>query len=315
MSVEGAIIARERPHMLVSMAKELISEELSKGCRPDISDRPVSLEPNFTPLWALRYDQTAPQGSIFIQENPISRNDLARLQVWISPDHKFDWTRSELFIKQLSRLNHRVVFEVTGNKKNVSISFLVDRQDLRTVIDAFHGAFELCEITTGFKSPLNNLTGYKWIDIRFEDHFPHPPYSHLLTRPPELKISPLTMLMSTISKIEPPAIGLYQLVFHHVNPAYNWNRNIQILLDLEYNIKLQSGFQALHRYAQQSPSGDLRQMSWEVENKAHNDKPFYFAAFRLAVVGAGFDGKNLLASMSSFAALFQHGGSPARIYN
>jgi hypothetical protein len=51
-------------------------------------------------------------------------------------------------------------------------------------------------------------------------------------------------------------------------------------------------------------------MSWEVENKAHNDKPFYFAAFRLAVAGASAASQDILASLSSFAALFQHGGRP-----
>ena len=44
------------------------------------------------------------------------------------------------------------------------------------------------------------------------------------------------------------------------------------------------------RYAQQAPSGDLKQMAFQVETKAHADKPFYAAAVRLALVGADGSG-------------------------
>ena len=56
------------------------------------------------------------------------------------------------------------------------------------------------------------------------------------------------------------------------------------------------GFQIPQRYAQQSPSGDLRQMAWEVENKAHNDKPFFAMALRVAVIGGDNNGQELLSS-------------------
>lgn len=34
------------------------------------------------------------------------------------------------------------------------------------------------------------------------------------------------------------------------------------------------------------PSGDLRHMATNTETKAHNDKPFFAAALRVAVIGA-----------------------------
>ncbi len=150
-----------------------------------------------------------------------------------------------------------------------------------------------------------------WKDIQFKDYYPPPPYSHLLTRPQELQISSLKSLITTISNIKAPVLGLYQALFQPAPPAHNWHRNAQILLDFEYNIKLQDGFHTPQRYAQQSPSGDLRQMAWEVENKAHNDKPFYFLAIRLVAIGASKDeGRDYLDALSTFAALYQHGGRP-----
>ena len=146
----------------------------------------------------------------------------------------------------------------------------------------------------------------------FRDYFPPPPYSHRLTCPHELKLSPFASLITAISTIEPPAIGLYQVIFQAVSPNNNWHRNIEILLDFEYTIKLQSGFDTPQRYFQQAPSGDLRQMAWEVENKAHNDKPFFAMALRFAVIGSEKNRIPYLDAISTVASLFQHGGRPLR---
>ena len=51
-------------------------------------------------------------------------------------------------------------------------------------------------------------------------------------------------------------------------------------------------------------------MAQEVESKAHNDKPFFVAALRTAVVGASDNGGEYLDSISTFTGLFQHGGRP-----
>ena len=75
-------------------------------------------------------------------------------------------------------------------------------------------------------------------------------------------------------------------------------------------IKLLSNTGHTQRYAQQAPSGALGQMAGDVETKAHNDKPFYAAVFRIAVVGAGDDKQNYLQSLRVFSSLFQHGGRP-----
>jgi Type IV secretion-system coupling protein DNA-binding domain len=310
LSVESALIAQAQPYMVAASAREIIRNEIRKGCTPEISLSPVSLEPPYIPLWAIKDHLTGCDQLTYTPETPASHKNLKRLQVWISPDQKFDWNLSELFIKHLQILKYRVAFELSGNNENVSISFLVHQQDLPIIMAAFQGEYDLCELTPMTFSPLSKLTATKWIDIKFRDYSPPPPYSHLLTRPQEFQISPLRSLITVLSNIKAPATGFYQAVFQPVPPVHNWHRNVKMLLDFEYNIKLQDGFHAPQRYAQQSPSGDLKQMAWEVENKAHNDKPLYFTAFRLGVINAGNQAEILLDALSTLAALYQHGGRP-----
>jgi hypothetical protein len=310
MSIETALIGQAHPFMVAARANALIREEQVKGCQPEISLVPVALEPHFQPLWNTNKDLNIGQGQPWILEDPPLRDELVRLQVWISPEHKFDWIRSELFIKQLQGISSRAGFEVVGNNKGITIALLSHRSDTPIITAAFRGQFEFCELTAMDDKVLSGPSGKEWADGVFRDYFPAPPYSHLLTRPSELQLSPLTSLITVMSAIEAPAIGLYQALFQAVRPKNNWHRNVQTLLDFEYTMKLMAGFQIPQRYAQQAPSGDLRQMAWEVENKAHNDKPFFAMAFRVAVIGGGEKGGNLLSSLSTFPSLFQHGGRP-----
>jgi hypothetical protein len=147
-------------------------------------------------------------------------------------------------------------------------------------------------------------------NIGFYEYFPPPPYYHLLTRPDELHTSPYEALVTAMANIPPPAMGLYQVLFQPVSAANNWHRNIEVLTDLEYMVKLLSNAGHTQRYAQQAPSGALGQMAGDVETKAHNDKPFYTAVFRVAVVGADDNRQSHLQSLRVFSSLFQHGGRP-----
>ena len=51
-------------------------------------------------------------------------------------------------------------------------------------------------------------------------------------------------------------------------------------------------------------------MGWEVESKAHNDKPLFAAVVRIALFGADRRRRWILHSLSTFMHLFQHGGRP-----
>ena len=312
MSFETALIGQAHPFMVTARAGALIREEQFKGCLPEISLVPLALEPYFQPLWNIKKDLDIGQGQPWVVEDPPPSDELVRLWVWISPEQKFDWIRSELFIKQLQGMSSRAGFEVAGNNQGITIHFLIHRSDAPIITAAFRGQFEFCELTALDERVLSSPTEKGWADGVFRDYFPAPPYSHLLTRPSELHLSPLASLITVMSLIEAPAIGFYQALFQAVQPKNNWHRNVQTLLDFEYTMKLMPGLQMAQRYAQQAPSGDLRQMAWEVENKAHNDKPFFAMAFRLAVIGAAQKGEDLLSSLSTFPSLFQHGGRPLK---
>jgi len=97
-------------------------------------------------------------------------------------------------------------------------------------------------------------------------------------------------------------------LFQPVNPTHNWHRNIEILMDLEYIVKLVANVGHFQRHAQQAPSGDLRQMAGEVETKAHNYKPFYATTLRVAVLSTESLTQEYMLSMAVFSSLFQHGG-------
>lgn len=310
MSVEEAIIARARPQILEAKLKKIVCEEANKGCSPEVKVTPVGLEPFYSPITHTPDLPAKNTENDFILEPLPQIKDLIRLQLWLSPEEKFNWLNSELFLKQLRSVSHRVAFEILGNSKKIQMRFLVHRRDLPIVQTAFQGQFERCELSNKLDDLFEGSGSELWKEVTFLDFFPPPPYSQLLTRPDELKVTTYLALVTALMEIEPPALGFFQALMQPVNPAHNWHRNVELLLDLEYAFKLLSGIQVPQRYLQQAPSGDLRQMSWEVGTKAHNDKPFYSVAIRLGVMPARENANYHLMALSTFINLFQHGGRP-----
>jgi hypothetical protein len=145
MSIEQALIAQAQPYMVETRLRSIVGKEIRKGCSPDLSKNTVSLEPFFEPLWKLGNRQDTGKEAIWTIEHPISREDLIRLQVWISPEHAFDWVHPERFIKQLQAVRYRIGFEVIGNRAGITLGFLLNQKDLPMIVAAFHGEFELCE--------------------------------------------------------------------------------------------------------------------------------------------------------------------------
>ena len=309
MSIEQALIAQAGPHMLKARLQAILGTEQEKGCRADLSVQTVALEPLFEPLVEYK-DLYNVGGQSHGVIEPLPRNEeLIRLQIWISPEQEFSWKRSELFLKQLFRTSNRLGFEIVGNGKNIIICIMCHRYDLPIVSAAFKGEFDRCELSQLKKDAFGRIPPDGWKNITFLDFFPPPPYSHLLTRPDELQSSPLESLIAAMNELPSNTMGIYQTLFQPVSAAHDWHGNVQLLLDMEYACKLFGGMQFPSRYAQQAPSGDLRQMSWDVENKAHNDKPFYAVALRVGVIGPR-QSDEPLRSLATFSSLFQHGGRP-----
>lgn len=310
MSIEEALLARARPHMLAERKRQVLFQEMSKGCRPEIAPMPVALEPVYWPLVGLRdiaADGAAPP---WVAEPPVPTDQLVRFKVWISPKQKCDWLRSELFIKPISQAGHRIVFEIIGNQHQVGLYFLCHQDDFSVVRQPFRGQFQLCELTPYPAHPLRGVPVADWDQMVFGEWFPPPPYSHLLTRPDELKRSTFATLITALAEIPAPAVGVYQVVFAPVSPAHNWHQNVETLLDIEYQVKLVSGVSDPGRYLQQAPSGQLNMMAGDVDHKAHSDKPFYATVLRIGLLDGREYAAPLLRGLAVVAGLIQHGGRP-----
>jgi hypothetical protein len=298
--------------MLAARARSIVREEVSKGCRPEIAPIPVELEPVFQPILGPR-DALRGDGPpiLWHPEEPLVTDELTRFRVWVSPQQLCDWTRSELMVKQLSSIRHRATWAIVGNKEQVSILVLCHRQDVPVVQTAILSQFERCALSAAAEfDPFGNVSPDSWQLARFCDFYPSPPYSHLLTGPDELQRSPYAALLTALTGLPAPAIGFCQVVFTPTDSDHNWHQNVEVLLDLEYRVKLIGGIANPARYPQQVPSGDLRQMSDAVETKAHNDKPFFAVALRIGVIDAGEAATQSLRSLTVMANLFQHGGRP-----
>lgn len=305
MSMEQAMLARARPQVMANKIHAALAMELSKGCRRELCPQPVDLEPPYLPIGTADVDDMP-----WILQPAVPRNQLLRLAVWLSPEQNCEWRRSELFLKQLCGIYYRAALELVGNCAGIGLRLLCHCQDEGVVHAAFASQFEQCRLSRLIKDPLQILPASAWQQADWLDFLPPPPYSHLLTQPNELQHSPLTGVFAALAQIPPPALGVYQILFAPVDPDHNWYANVQTAIDLEYASKLINPTASLLRAAQQTPSGDLRQMSMELGTKAHNDKPFFAVAFRLAVVGAGGQASGLLRALSLVSHLTQHGGRP-----
>lgn len=308
MSLGHALVTHAGPYMLAAKARALIEAEVNKGCEANILPKPVALEPVFNPITVPQDIMALKDRSTWMYENPPSMNELRRFQVWMSPDQPFKWNCLELFLKQLCSVSNRVGFEIIGNQETIAITLLCHKKDVPVVTTAFCGKLKLCKLSPLKTDLFFEIESQEWETVRFYDYFPGPPYSHLLTQPNELHTSSYECLITAMANIPAPQTGIYQVLFQPVNPVHNWHRNIEILMDLEYIVKLVANVGQFQRYAMQAPSGDLRQMAGQVETKAHNDKPLYAAAVRVAVIGNDSLIREYLQSLAVFISLFQHGG-------
>jgi hypothetical protein len=204
-----------------------------------------------------------------------------------------------------------MIVEVVGNRDGISIGLTCHREDLPIVLTAFEGTIEHCMLTPLEETTFDRVSAPAWSAMRLRDYYPEPPYHHLLTRPEELQACPYEGLIAALLRLEPPAVGLYQVLFQPVSPDHAWHLNVQLLTDWEYLGRQVQNQGIVQRYAQSIPSEELHHTADKLESKAHNDKPFFAVAVRIAVAGST-DPSGDIRSLTTFANLFQHGGQALR---
>jgi len=237
VSIEKALLAQARGPALVTKARAILRAEVIKGCQPEIAPRPISLEPVYQPMVQTTETPTMGDPTEWLFETPAPLQDIVRLQVWVSPEQRCDWNRSERFLKQLYPVKRRIGLEIVGNRELIEVLLLCHCDDLPVVQTAFYGEFERCELTPARCASLAALPSGEAGPV-FQDFLPPPPYSHLLTQPDELHLSPYGPIMTGLANLDPPTLGLYQVLIQPVSPGHNWHHNVQRLLDLEFAIKL-----------------------------------------------------------------------------
>jgi hypothetical protein len=311
MPIDRQMLPQIHSSMLAAKARIIFDKERTKGCLPEISSTPVELEPPFQALVDpedLLYVAEQPP---FIPTTPPSEEDWIRLKIWVPPGQECDWLRNELVVKQFVALKHRITFEITGNRDGISLAHLCHKEDEPVVRAATCGFFPDCEFSVCHEHPLDVLPESAWQRAVFDDFYTPPPYSHLLTRPTELKLSPLESLVNGLSILIPPSVGVYQVVVQPTAHNHAWSCNVELLIDLEYLMKLHSGHPVQQRFTQQAPSGQLNNMASDVETKSHPDKPFFCAAVRVGLLGnTNGSPSNTLRALTPFMNLFQHGKRP-----
>jgi len=303
MIVDRAVLARSSAFMLKKVGSDFLQHHAGYGCDATLWPQAVALEPEYVPLGSAQDKAT---GVVTYHPAP----PLQRLSIWISAGHVFTWERAELFIQQLSALKALAGFEIKGNSKKIALNLLCTEHDRPIVETAFTGRLKNCRLShDAFEKPSCGHTD----QVALRDYYPAPPFYKLLTRNDELKITPFEVLVSALARIEPPAVGIYQVVFKPVEPEHNWHETIKLLFDMEYSVKLADNPGLAVRYLQQKPSAPLNTMATSSECKAHNDKALFAAAVRIAVVGD--NAEQHILSLGSFTNLFQHGGKTLNFLN
>ena len=146
-SRETALVAQVPSHALAARLEAVQATEITKGCEPALWPQTIALEPAYAPLrlGQGKEDRSGLPGGVI--EDAMSNQDLVRLRIWISPERAFQWARCESFLKQLSSVSHRMLFEIAGNRDNISLSLGCHRGDVPNIRIAFEAKVEHCMIT------------------------------------------------------------------------------------------------------------------------------------------------------------------------
>jgi len=297
MAIERTLISRAQPYILSGLLESIVKKETSKGCCSKIKDKSIILEPPYVSPTEWMSNSEINYNDLQI-ETCISKGLSQSFLCWIQPDYTLDWIKGERFLKHLAKAKDRICFEIIGNSERIAFKFNTTDADADLIRIAFQGEFPNCAIT--LNEDKNNFDN----NIIFYDFHPYPPYHHLFTTSREIVESPFHSFLQALNNIDSGSKGFFQIQFEPVRN--NWHQNIEKLNDLEYFSKSINNSNSYSRFSQQPPSGDLRNMSRDLETKAHTDKPFYSVAIRSGIITNenNFD----IAGLTSFMNLFQHGG-------
>ena len=297
-------VRRARLASTADVLGDHIRQEVAKGCTGDVSPAPMPLEPPFSDLRSSATDRSPAEAD----PGPPDAEQLLRFTAWISPLQKCRWSDSEQFLKSLVCAEHRLGFEIVGNRTAIAIRLLAQREDVGHLKVAFCGQFEQCQLHERDAHAEAWNEALRSAPLRMAEFFPRPPYHRRFTGPEELTTTPLKTLIAALMLLPDSVLGVYQVLFAAASPDHAWHENVRRLHDWEYRIQTFGGGLPQQQFTQQIPSAALTAMSHCQLEKAHNDKPFFSVVPRVAVLGDHDRIDDCLKALATFMSQYQQGG-------
>jgi energy-coupling factor transporter ATP-binding protein EcfA2 len=311
MTIQNTLIQRASSLRASTNLQALIEGEASKGCSPEISVLPVSIEPPFISLTDLRATGNLNQPDSIANIDP-NRAPISRYRVHIGPDYQFNSLNTELFLKQLSSVDGLVVFEIIGNSEQIAVFFSCHEKHIAKIGIGMAAELEHCVIQNQPEKNFFHDKDQLWSQAAFQEYHPVGSYIDLMTSPVEFGgNSAIQSLLIALGFIQPPIKVWFQVIFKAPPLCHPWHKNVEILQDIQFSTKLLKGIDPSQKTMIQSPSGGLQNMSMELKTKTPQEKPLYHVAFRLCVIGGDNAGNQArLEAVKGFSHLFSHGGRP-----
>lgn len=309
MGIQNTLIQRASSLRASTNLRALIEDAASKGCSPEISALPVSIEPPFISLTDLRATGNLNQRDSIVGIDP-NPAPISRYRVHIGPDYQYNSLNTELFLKQLSSIDGLVAFEIIGNSEQIAVFFSCHEKHIAKIGIGMAAELEHCVIQNQPEKDFFHDKDQLWSQAAFHDYHPVGSYIDLMTSPVEFGgNSAIESLLIALGYIQPPMVVWFQIIFQAPPLFHPWHENVEILQDIQFSTKLLKGIDPSQKTMIQSPSGGLQDMSMELKTKTPQEKPLYHVAFRLCVIG-GDDESNQarLEALKGFSHLFSHGG-------
>lgn len=231
---------------------------------------------------------------VFLSGNQeFSYNDPAILNIYPSvKDSEKYLLKTEQFIEALHNINKQAVFEIRGNKENITCSFYAQGHDI-DIIDTSLKNYFPNSIT--YQANTNNISG----DFHVYDFLPEAPFYKSLTSPDTFIISPLNMIPKVLTYLDKKETGIYQVIFTPL-PA-TCHKMVEEAIDCEWR--------ALHGSDKETtPSLQATSINKRIEYKAPEFRSYYSASVRLILPT-----ETLSNHVKAFIASFSYGSKSFKI--
>ncbi len=270
---------------IINERRRLILKEMAAGQGSDrVFDRPVSLEPSFTPF-NLQVRRSSFFESLLGQTNdrhsPIGdraekkTSPLGFIRIKPSREDKNGSETAEQFLLSL-HANQPVAFEVIGENSRIGFQVVLSKELISRTVPLVRAQLPSADVSEG-KDLMGALSVAKAYRLRGSAFF-------VLSQITDQSLDPLRMLFGPLSDLEQGRRGVFQVLFTPI--VHDWPDNMRRASRSPYD-------------SSQSPFGDLPGLPKLVDRKI--SKPLFAVSLRL-----GATDRDLLSAMEQFLKQFDN---------